>query len=56
MILAALTIIFVVAKIWGLLDWSWWLVLLPAIIHVFIVVLGMVFIFVLALLGYDVKK
>lgn len=28
-ILGALTIIFTVAKLWGQIDWSWWLVLLP---------------------------
>jgi hypothetical protein len=26
-----LTIIFVVAKLGGVLDWSWWLVLLPSL-------------------------
>jgi uncharacterized membrane protein len=25
-----LALIFTVAKIWGYIDWSWWLVLLPA--------------------------
>lgn len=30
--LGALTLIFVVAKLWGIIDWSWWLVFLPVII------------------------
>ena len=30
--LGALTLIFVVAKLWGIVDWSWWLVFLPVII------------------------
>jgi hypothetical protein len=33
-ILELLTIIFVVLKIVGTVDWSWWLVLLPEIIAV----------------------
>lgn len=56
MLLSALTIIFVIAKIWGLIDWSWWLVLLPGIIQVGFMFLAMIFVFILALLGYDVKK
>jgi hypothetical protein len=33
-ILELLTIIFVVLKIVGTIDWSWWLVLLPEIIAI----------------------
>ena len=29
-----LTIIFVVAKLFGIINWSWWLVFLPTIISV----------------------
>ena len=32
--LATLTIIFVIAKILGYIDWSWWLVFLPILISV----------------------
>lgn len=28
-----LTIIFAIARIMGLIDWSWWLVLSPALIY-----------------------
>ncbi len=33
-LLEILTIVFVVLKIIGIIDWSWWLVLLPEIIAV----------------------
>jgi hypothetical protein len=29
-----LTIIFVIAKLFGVINWSWWLVLLPSIISI----------------------
>jgi len=32
--LATLTIIFVIAKLLGYIDWSWWTVFLPAIISI----------------------
>lgn len=31
---SVLTIVFVVLKLVGVIDWSWWLVLLPSIIGV----------------------
>lgn len=42
-----LTIIFAIAKIMGLIGWSWWLVLSPALIYfgaiiLFFVVMGIV--------------
>ena len=33
-LLNILTIIFVIAKICGVITWSWWLVLLPTIINI----------------------
>lgn len=33
-ILEILTIVFIVLKLVGIIDWSWWLVLLPEIIAV----------------------
>lgn len=30
----ALTLVFVAAKLFGAIDWSWWLVLSPTIAHV----------------------
>ncbi len=38
-----LTIIFVMCKLFGIITWSWWLVLLPEIVAVFLYV----FIFIL---------
>ena len=37
--LATLTIIFVIAKLWDVIDWSWWLVFLPILISFGIVFL-----------------
>lgn len=34
--LNVLTLIFVVMKLMGHVDWSWWLVLLPSTVHVFL--------------------
>lgn len=31
-ILTGLTLLFTAAKLFGFIDWSWWLVLLPSII------------------------
>ena len=35
-IFEVLTVVFVVLKLIGVIDWSWWLVLLPSIIGVVI--------------------
>ena len=43
-LLEVLTIVFVVLKLTGTIDWSWWLVLLPEIIAV-----GIYLVFVLAM-------
>ena len=32
--LSVLTIVFVVLKLTNYIDWSWWLVLLPTLLHV----------------------
>ena len=34
-----LTVIFVVCKLFGVIDWSWWLVFLPEIVAVSIIVI-----------------
>ena len=41
--LNALLIIFVIAKILGLITWSWWIVLSPLLIQVSIGLLSLVF-------------
>ena len=49
-----LTIIFVIAKIVGYINWSWWLVLLPSLISIglsiVIWLIGLIAIIVLAVL------
>ena len=30
-----LTIVFITLKLTGFIDWSWWLVLLPLVFHIF---------------------
>jgi len=44
--LAVLTIIFVIAKLWGVVDWSWWLVFLPIFIScgIFILIISVILI------------
>ena len=34
----ALTLVFVAAKLFGVIDWSWWLVFSPPLVHVGIVI------------------
>jgi hypothetical protein len=31
--------VFTVAKVWGVVDWSWWLVLSPSLIGIGLVIL-----------------
>ena len=37
MLLSLLTILFVGLKMTGFIDWSWWFVVMPTLVHVFIV-------------------
>lgn len=46
-----LTIIFVIAKLLGVINWSWWLVLLPSIISVGLWVLIIVVVFIIVVIG-----
>ena len=46
-----LTIIFVIAKIIGYIEWSWWLVLLPSIISIGLSTLVSIIILVVALIA-----
>ena len=45
-----LTIIFVIAKLLGYINWSWWLVFLPVIISWGIVLLILIFAMILAII------
>ena len=46
-----LTIIFVIAKLFGVIDWSWWLVFAPTIASVAI---GLLFVAVVLIVAYFV--
>ncbi len=37
--LSLLTLLFIGAKLFGAIDWSWWLVLMPTIVELFIVLI-----------------
>jgi len=52
-----LTIVFVILKLTSVIDWSWWLVLLPEIIAVGIYVIVLIFWLVFGIFGFrKVKK
>ena len=52
-----LTLIFVVAKIAGLISWSWWLVLLPEIIAMAVYLFLILLTLIVPILDYiDEKK
>ena len=38
MLLSLLTILFVALKLTGFIDWSWWFVVMPTLLHVFFVI------------------
>lgn len=46
-----LTIIFVIAKLFGVINWSWWLVFLPSIISVGLSILIIIFVIILAIIA-----
>jgi hypothetical protein len=50
-----LTIIFVIAKLLGVINWSWWLVLLPSIISVGLSVLLMVVVLIIVVIGASLE-
>jgi len=55
MLLTGLTLIFVIAKLLGYVDWSWWLVLLPGIIKVLMTVLSLLVVFIGVSLGKEIN-
>jgi hypothetical protein len=55
MLLTGLTLIFVMAKLLGYVDWSWWLVLLPGIIKVLMTVLSLLVVFIGVSLGKEIN-
>ncbi|MFS0643822.1 hypothetical protein [Siminovitchia sp. 179-K 8D1 HS] len=53
-ILEILTIVFIVLKLIGTIDWSWWLVLLPTIVSLSIYIIW--FVFASSIIGRTNKK
>lgn len=39
MLLSLLTVLFIALKLTGFIDWSWWLVVMPTLVHVAVFVL-----------------
>lgn len=50
MLLSLMTVLFVGLKLTGFIDWSWWLVVAPTIVHASVLVL-----FVVAAATFGVK-
>ena len=50
-----LTIIFVIAKLWGVIDWSWWLVFLPILIGISIFLGIILVLFLIVVIGELIK-
>lgn len=42
--MTTLTIVFVILKVLGFLDWSWWIVFIPTMIDAFIALVWFVFV------------
>jgi hypothetical protein len=51
-----LTIIFVIAKLMGVVDWSWWLIFLPAIIGAGISVLIIFLLLVIMVMAEQMER
>ena len=50
-----LTIIFVIAKLFGVINWSWWLVLLPSLISLGLWVLIIVVVLIIVIIGASLE-
>ncbi len=51
-----LTIIFVIAKLMGVIDWSWWIVFLPTIITIGLAILFMVVLLIVIMIGAAIDE
>lgn len=49
--LSTLTLIFVVAKLWGVIDWSWFIVFLPVLLGLGVGILILLFIIIMIIIG-----
>lgn len=50
-----LTIIFVIAKLFGVINWSWWLVFLPSIISVGISLLMIIIVLIITIIAASLE-
>ena len=50
-LITQLTCIFVVAKIWGKIDWSWWIVLSPLWISLILGVFVLIIVIIIMIIG-----
>ena len=55
-ILSTLTIIFVIAKLLGVITWSWWLVLAPAILQFVFGITIFVIVYIVAIITTSSKR
>lgn len=46
-----LTVIFVIAKLFGVINWSWWLVFLPTIISVGLSIVALLIMLIIAIIA-----
>lgn len=47
-----LTVVFVVLKLTGVINWSWWLVFLPTLIHIGLTLVGLLIVALVTLAVY----
>lgn len=47
-----LTVVFVVLKLTGVINWSWWLVFLPSLIHIGLTLVGLLIVALIAFAVY----
>lgn len=47
-----LTVVFVVLKLTGVINWSWWLVFLPSLIHIGLTLVGLLIVALVTLAVY----
>ncbi len=51
-----LTIIFVIAKLTGVIDWSWWIVFLPTIITIGLAIIFMAVLLIVIMIGAAIDE
>ncbi len=51
-----LTIIFVIAKLTGVIDWSWWIVFLPTIITIGLAIIFVAVLLIIIMIGAAIDE